>query len=335
MSKHVKFKNLFILSLLFTSFFFVFLSIENVSASSSDPSSTESIENENLPTKKKSSIQSEDSVYQETGGLYTEEDFQNAIPVEQTEDFSTSLTPSQEPQSKKIENKKQESAPPTPPIESNISTKAAVVPKTTGKLYFRKASSSGTYVCSASVINSDADNAVLTAGHCVHGNGSWNKDFVFVPAYFDGKRPYGSWTWERVQAPVGWTQNKDYSYDKAILRVRPLDGVEIEKKLGANGWITNTDQAQSDVRITGYPAESPYSGELPYSCYGSTYQYNATDAYMNCDFTGGASGGAWFDRMTSEDLGYIFAATSRRTTSGVPRLLATPLGDEFTNMIED
>lgn len=295
MFKHIEFKNSFILSLLFLSFFLVFLSIEKVSASS-DPSSTESIDNENLPTiKEKKSIQSEDSVYQDTGGLYTEEDFKNATPVEKIENFSTDLTPSQEPQSKKKENKKQEYAPPTPPIESNISTKA-VVPKTTGKLFFRKTSSSSTFVCSASVISSDADNSVLTAGHYVHEDGSWNKDFVFVPAYFNGERPYGSWIWERVQAPIG--------------------------------WITNTDQAQSDVRITGYPADTPYTGKFPLSCYGDTYRYNFTnDAYMNCGFTGGASGGAWFDRMTSENLGIIFAATSRRTTSGVPRLLATPLGD--------
>ena len=32
---------------------------------------------------------------------------------------------------------------------------------------------------------------------------------------------------------------------------------------------------------------------------------------MNCGMTKGSSGGAWFDRMSSESLGYIFAATSR------------------------
>ncbi|HEK9104054.1 TPA: trypsin-like serine protease [Bacillus pseudomycoides] len=330
MFKQIECKNLFILSLLFISFFLVFLSIEKVSASSIDPASTESIDNENLPIiKEKKSIQSEDSVYQDTGGLYTEEDFKNAIPVEQIENFPTDLTPSQE-----IQSKKKEYAPPTPPIESNISTKS-VVPKTTGKLFFKKPSSSSTYVCSASVINSNADNAVLTAGHCVHGNGSWYKDFVFVPAYYNGEHPYGSWIWERVQAPAGWTQSKNYSYDKAVIRISPNNGNEIERYLGANGWITNIDPAQSNVRITGYPADPPYTGELPHSCYGDTNKYSGTDAFMNCNFTGGSSGGAWFDQMSSEDLGIIFAATSRGTSFIVPRLLATPLGDEFTNMLKN
>ncbi|MDZ5609121.1 hypothetical protein U2I54_19140 [Bacillus pseudomycoides] len=196
-------KSLFISSIFLLSLVFVSLTVQQVEASEASESS-ESIVNPDEPSKPKSPLQSEDSVYEETGGLYTEEDFKNAIPADETLDYSPELNPPSETSPKKEENKKQQSAPPTAPIDESFSTKA-VVPKTTGKLYFRKNANSGTYVCSASVVNSDQDNAILTAGHCVHGGSAelWYTDFVFVPGYYNGDRYYGNWMWEKVHAPYG------------------------------------------------------------------------------------------------------------------------------------
>ncbi|MDQ0232699.1 hypothetical protein [Metabacillus malikii] len=78
MLKYVKFKKVFIASMLFISFFYIFSSIQK----SAEPESVDSIDNKNLPIKDKSKIQSEDPVYKETGGLYTEEDFESAIPAD-------------------------------------------------------------------------------------------------------------------------------------------------------------------------------------------------------------------------------------------------------------
>ncbi len=122
----------------------------------------------------------------------------------------------------------------------------------------------------------------------------------------------------------------------AIIRMRTNNnGTKIANYLGSNGWITNASQYQTDARITGYPSDDPYNGQLSYSCYGDTFKDGlfSNDAYMNCGMTKGSSGGAWFNRMSSESLGYIFAATSRISTSGTKRLFAVPLGDEFTNML--
>ena len=36
---------------------------------------------------------------------------------------------------------------------------------------------------------------VLTAGHCVNdGPGAFHTNWMFVPGYRDGARPYGTWT---------------------------------------------------------------------------------------------------------------------------------------------
>lgn len=331
-------KNVCILSIILFSIFFASLSPQQVMASR-DPEAPVTMINPDEPSKHKNYIQSKDSLYEETGGLYTEDDLKNAIPKDKTKtpDNFIKLNPSFEKPPMKEKEKKQQFAPPTYPSNDPFPTKA-IVPKTTGKLYFRVTPNSKTSVCSASVVTSKEDNAILTAGHCVHygAKGSWYTDFLFVPAYFNGERPYGSWIWEKVHAPYGWTNSGNYDYDKAIIRMRPNNsGTKIANYLGSNGWITNASQYQTDVRITGYPSHDPYDGQFPYSCYGDTFKDGifSNDAYINCGMTKGSSGGAWFDRMSSESLGYIFAATSRSSASGTKRLFAVPLGDEFTNML--
>ena len=71
-----------------------------------------------------------------------------------------------------------------------------------GRVYFIEAGQA--YACSASVIG---EYAVWTAGHCVHpGDGdpsAWHTNWIFIPAYKDGARPYGVW-----QAAYLYTTNQ-------------------------------------------------------------------------------------------------------------------------------
>ncbi|WYS07509.1 hypothetical protein MKZ27_05410 [Bacillus sp. FSL R5-0394] len=212
----------------------------------------------------------------------------------------------------------------------------AVVPRTTGKLFFT--TPNGDCVCSASAVNNPNKNLVSTAAHCVHGGGSseqWFTNICFVPAYFEGKAPFGMWYSDYQITFKGWTQNRNYDYDQALFTVLPREGRNLVDVVGGNGLSYNFNQAQQNVRITGYPAQSPYTGELPYSCYGDTFKraFN-NDAYMNCDMTGGASGGAWFRTMASENVGQIFAVTSRRSTTGQPRLFARPFTSDLRNLYD-
>ncbi|WP_242243727.1 hypothetical protein [Bacillus cereus group sp. BfR-BA-01309] len=52
----------------------------------------------------------------------------------------------------------------------------------------------------------------------------------------------------------------------------------------------------------------------------------------------GASGGPWLRTIVDEDLGHVFAVTSRRSSSGTPTLYATPnsssVGDMYDQMKE-
>ncbi|WP_257821590.1 trypsin-like serine peptidase [Salipaludibacillus agaradhaerens] len=134
----------------------------------------------------------------------------------------------------------------------------------------------------------------------------------------------------------GWINNRNYDYDQAFFTVFPRDNRNLINTVDGNGLSYNYGQAQQNVRISGYPAEAPYDGELPYSCYGDTYKrLTNNDAYMNCNMTGGASGGPWFREMISENLGYVFAVTSRRSTSCVQRLYARPNTQAVKDMFDE
>ena len=63
---------------------------------------------------------------------------------------------------------------------------------TNGKVFFTD--DGVNYVCSGTAIASTNKSVVWTAGHCVHdGPGSFHTNWVFVPAYRDNVRPYGTW----------------------------------------------------------------------------------------------------------------------------------------------
>src|SRR5271154_3794847 len=78
--------------------------------------------------------------------------------------------------------------------------------------------SSGGHFCTASVVNSPGHNVIVTAAHCVNsGNGGANKQNVaFVPAYADGKTPYGIWTPDKYFIDPRWVSSNDDNLDVAF-----------------------------------------------------------------------------------------------------------------------
>lgn len=54
-----------------------------------DPETPVTIMNPDEPSKPENYIQSKDSLYEESGGLYTEEDLKNAIPKDKTKHQTT------------------------------------------------------------------------------------------------------------------------------------------------------------------------------------------------------------------------------------------------------
>lgn len=155
------------------------------------------------------------------------------------------------------------------------------------------------YACSASVIG---DYAIWTAGHCVHpGDGSpngWYTHWIFIPAYKDDVRPYGTWQAFYTYTTDQWMNSEDIRYDYAVVIVKPLNGKTIRQTVGALGFTWN--QALNLPRVAmGYPMNAPnFNGERQVVTDASTafsdpkFQFPAPIGIAST-MGGGTSGGPW------------------------------------------
>jgi V8-like Glu-specific endopeptidase len=248
-------------------------------------------------------------------GYWTAEKMRTAIPADLPGDAAT-------PTKQGISTSSGIASRPVAPKGNRILNDA--VPSTAGKLFF---SDNGlNYVCSASTINNNYKNLIITAGHCVHSGqgGGWHTNIVFAPSYYNGQSSAGLWNWTGARTFNSWINSSDFSHDQAFVTLGQRNGQNLIDAVGGNGLVWGNSRDQANTRIWGWPAEAPYNGEVPYYCDGNTYAYGSTDAALGCTMNGGASGGPWLKDRIDQNLGYVFAVTSRRTTSGPAILLSTP-----------
>ncbi|MEU9214283.1 hypothetical protein AB0D27_42015 [Streptomyces sp. NPDC048415] len=224
-----------------------------------------------------------------------------------------------------------------------------------GKLFF--SSPEGAMVCSAAVVTDPAhpgkSNMVWTAGHCVHAGkgGGWYRNIAFVPSYNSGAKlsnnqitdpraksvsPYGVWWANWATTSSQWIKggshqgNAASAYDYAVLHVKPESGKKsLQERLGSALPVWFNAPAANKVKnmkVRGYPAESPYDGSKMYDCRGATKRFllarNVPAQFMiGCTMNGGASGGPWF--MTHNGRTYLVSNNSlsdRKTFITGPRL---------------
>lgn len=284
----------------------------------------------------RSSIQEIDSA-----GYWTEDRMQSAIPAEELiEEADSQAYQSNTPQT--IERSVEfgamgdSSYPVYPKPTPGLLTRNAVVPATTGKVFFTYKGKD--YVCSGSVINGVTKNVISTAGHCVHGGKgeSWHAIIAFAPGYHNGVSTYGLWNWKTAHTFQGWTNSSDFSRDQAFFTVHPRNGRTLVDTVSGNGLSYNYGHNQKGVSIWGWPAGSPFNGEVPYYCDGSTRKrsFLSKNMVMPCNMTGGASGGPWLRSRIDANLGYVFGVTSRGTTSGEKLLISTPFDDAVNNLFQ-
>lgn len=169
-----------------------------------------------------------------------------------------------------------------------------------GKLFFSDAGGS-TFVCSASVVNSENKDVVWTAGHCVsNGQGAFYQNFRFVPARRLGVNPYGVWTARGAATLTEWHTLGNLRQDVGALVMRNNGaGASIANAIGALGIQFNAARVRA-WNAMGYPAAAPFAGERQYQNFAS---YAASDTPtagpgpdtigIGNDLTGGSSGGPW------------------------------------------
>lgn len=145
--------------------------------------------------------------------------------------------------------------------------------------------------CSGSVVDS---NLVLTAGHCVYFPGrGWSTNFVFVPGYNDGNRPFGSFAATSLTTSNAWLTSTAFCQDWAIATFEE----DIESTTGRLGLLWNADLSHT-WRSLGYPSQAPFNGSRMYyteAVLGGTLDAGCGTNVIGVgsDTMGGASGGPW------------------------------------------
>ncbi|WP_406437492.1 trypsin-like peptidase domain-containing protein [Streptomyces sp. NBC_00631] len=148
---------------------------------------------------------------------------------------------------------------------------------------------SGNHFCTASVVHSPQRDLIITAAHCIDGEGDAT-GLVFVPGYRDGQAPYGVWKVGKRYLPDGWSHGQDEDSDIAFAVVDELGGKRVEDVTGSNRFAAGVATGATAVTVTGYPD----SREVPVSCTNKPVAHSATQQRIDCpEFTGGTSGSPW------------------------------------------
>jgi len=186
---------------------------------------------------------------------------------------------------------------PTSPLADSTGarwTGGGKVKHTAGRVFFKFKGQDAS--CSGDAVTSKNKSVVVTAGHCVKYEGSWHKNWVFVPGYHDGKRPFGTWPAKKLLTTPQWKKSENLNYDVGMAVVGSRGGKKLTQAVGGQGIAFNQPRGKA-MYAFGYPAESPYDGEKLIYCNGTAFDEplgQSNDQGLNCTQTGGASGGPWF-----------------------------------------
>ncbi|WP_285751801.1 peptidase [Lentzea sp. NBRC 105346] len=167
--------------------------------------------------------------------------------------------------------------------------------------------------CSGSTVNSAGKRLVFTAGHCVHGGGSGRGWFdvnrwVFVPGYNNGNRPYGTWSAYQQWTKTAWINNANRAFDVAAVVMQLLNGTRIVDAVGGQGIKWGAGYGLR-IYMFGYPADPPFNGSQLYFCWGNTRNEGGFPT-LDCNMTGGASGGPWLENYGATFWAYVNGVNS-------------------------
>ncbi|MBO3746679.1 peptidase [Streptosporangiaceae bacterium NEAU-GS5] len=177
-------------------------------------------------------------------------------------------------------------------------TGGGAITKTAGRVFFTittGADAGRNASCSGNAVTSNNESVVITAGHCVKLSGGFHSNWAFVPGYNNGNRPYGTWPATTLLTTPQWNASEDMNFDVAAAVVAPLNGRTLTDVVGGQGVAFNQPRSRQMYGF-GYPAAAPYDGSRLVYCAGRAFDdfLLSDDLGLNCNMTGGASGGPWF-----------------------------------------
>lgn len=158
--------------------------------------------------------------------------------------------------------------------------------------------------CSGTSVEAPNRSVVVTAGHCVNegGPGHWfDKDWVFVPGYHDGLRPFGVFVARWVGATAPWIEGSENGDVGAAVVGRNERGQTLGDAVGADRIAFGLPPGQV-FDVHGYPVGPPFDGASQRICAATPFLGHDLASFLapgplnlaaRCEVTGGASGGGW------------------------------------------
>jgi hypothetical protein len=203
------------------------------------------------------------------------------------------------------------------------------------------------FVCSGTLINNPTKNLVWTAGHCVadgEGDHTFHTNWVFVPAYSSngsGNAPYGTWAAKKLTTRDAWIDNGNFRQDFGAATLVKVNGENLGKKIGGQGIAFN-QPAQQTYHDFGYPQAPPFNGNSQYRC--DSPLVARDDPFdgpgpltmkINCNMTGGSSGGGWLVDIDGNGLGTVVSVNSYGYTNDSTHEYGPYQGDEAMSLYNE
>ncbi len=158
--------------------------------------------------------------------------------------------------------------------------------------------------CSGTAVDAPNRSVVVTAGHCVNEEGRrwYNHDWVFVPGYHDGVRPFGVFVAKWLGSTAPWIGEGSENADVGAAVVsRNERGESLGEAVGGDGIAFGLSPNQV-FDVHGYPVAPPFDGASQRICSATPFlghdlisflQRGPLNLALTCEVTGGASGGGW------------------------------------------
>jgi V8-like Glu-specific endopeptidase len=155
--------------------------------------------------------------------------------------------------------------------------------------------------CSGTSVSAPNFSVVFTAAHCIP-SGERTPLWVFIPGYRYGQRPFGVFPAKWLGTTSVWARGHSENGDVgAAVVMRNESGQLLGRAVGGAGIAWGLLPGQS-FDVHGYPVEAPFDGETQRICRQTPYLGHDPESFLwpgplniavDCDVTGGASGGGW------------------------------------------
>jgi V8-like Glu-specific endopeptidase len=184
------------------------------------------------------------------------------------------------------------------------------------------------YSCSGTALAGGNQDTVLTAGHCLNaGPGGYARNWIFIPGYRDGHRPYGTWTARRLAAPTGWVRAGRAPDDVGFAVLNPLAGRHLTAVTGGLRIAFGVGPGRYAWAF-GYPGGPPYLGRRVTFCRGTGRRdpFGTSALGLPCTMGAGSSGGPWLTGDPAQGTVYSVTSFAYHGVAGViwgPRLGGT------------